>query len=213
MHSVPVYAPFQETARRSARVRTQEWQTWVVSWKVFKSSRKMSCFIYGVRCTTVSSEAYECCVNLPHTLGGKGATIVVVFFFPAAWLSDKPLVQRDFFVRASLLHRRLRCSRAKTLFFCSFFRVLVAEWGKIDRNRTNKFLLFCRIFLAEWMHVMRLMNWDETVSDFLGETRSLFAFQYKGSAVRVSCFWRCASVWLFLRCVLAVRQDCRGLFM
>lgn len=91
----------------------------------------------------------------------------------AAWLSDKPLVQRDFFVRASLLHRRLRCPRAKTLFFCSFFRVLVAEWGKIDRHRTNKFLLFCRIFLAEWMHVMRLMNWEETfvkmAMDFLCE--------------------------------------------
>lgn len=80
----------------------------------------------------------------------------------AAWLSDKPLVQRDFFVRASLLHRRLRCPQAKTLFFCSFFRVLVAEWGKLDRHRTNKFLLFCRIFLAEWMHVMRLMKWEET---------------------------------------------------
>lgn len=80
----------------------------------------------------------------------------------AAWLSDKPLVQRDFFVRASLLHRRLRCPRAKTLFFCSFFRVLIAEWGKLDRHRTNKFLLFCRIFLAEWIHVMRLMKWEET---------------------------------------------------
>ncbi|KAL8447613.1 hypothetical protein Emag_004223 [Eimeria magna] len=80
----------------------------------------------------------------------------------AAWLSDKPLVQRDFFVRASLLHRRLRCPQAKTLFFCSFFRVLIAEWGKLDRHRTNKFLLFCRIFLAEWMHVLRLLKWEET---------------------------------------------------
>ncbi|OEH75029.1 nucleolar domain-containing protein [Cyclospora cayetanensis] len=80
----------------------------------------------------------------------------------AAWLSDKPLVQRDFFVRASLLHRRLRCAKAKTLFFCSFFRVLVSEWGNIDKHRTNKFLLFCRIFLAEWMHVMHLMNWEES---------------------------------------------------
>ncbi|KAL8448832.1 hypothetical protein Emed_003540 [Eimeria media] len=89
----------------------------------------------------------------------------------AAWLSDKPLVQRDFFVRASLLHRRLRCPQAKTLFFCSFFRVLIAEWAKLDRHRTNKFLLFCRIFLAEWMHVLRLLKWEETVvkkaTDFL----------------------------------------------
>ncbi|KAL8269805.1 hypothetical protein Esti_006284 [Eimeria stiedai] len=89
----------------------------------------------------------------------------------AAWLSDKPLVQRDFFVRASLLHRRLRCPRAKTFFFCSFFRVLIAEWGKLDRHRTNKFLLFCRIFLAEWMHVLRVLKWEETVvkeaTDFL----------------------------------------------
>ncbi|KAL8430739.1 hypothetical protein ACSSS7_005736 [Eimeria intestinalis] len=81
----------------------------------------------------------------------------------AAWLSDKPLIQRDFFVRASLLHRRLRCPRAKTLFFCSFFRVLIAEWGKLDRHRTNKFLLFCRIFFAEWMHVLRVLEWEETV--------------------------------------------------
>lgn len=107
----------------------------------------------------------------------------------AAWLSDKPTVQSEFFVRASLLHRRLQSPQAKNHFFRSFFRVLVAEWGKVDKHRTNKFLLFCRIFLAEWMHVMRLLEWDENfvkpAVDFLWEEVMLLSTA-RGIALHVA---------------------------
>ena len=89
-----------------------------------------------------------------------------VCVYSAAWLSDKPLVQREFFVSVSLLHRRLKYSSVKSLFFCSFFKVLIQEWGKLDRHRMNKYLLFCRIFLAEWLHVMQCMHWEEKVRAF-----------------------------------------------
>lgn len=96
--------------------------------------------------------------------GGDDREGVLKFvFFAAAWLSDKPGVQRDFFVRCALLHRRLRSHAQKVLFFKCFFRILTREWAALDRHRTNKFLLMLRIFFAEWISAVKTLGSESAV--------------------------------------------------
>ncbi|CBZ54342.1 putative Nucleolar protein,Nop52 domain containing protein [Neospora caninum Liverpool] len=72
----------------------------------------------------------------------------------AAWLSDKPLVQRELFVCLALLERVLPTFAEKRKFFKAFFLVMKRNWDKLDCIRVNKFLLLERIMVAELLHLM-----------------------------------------------------------
>lgn len=72
----------------------------------------------------------------------------------AAWLSDKPLIQRDLFVRLALLQRVLPAYAEKRKFFKAFFLTLKRGWDRLDHIRMNKFLLLERIMIAELTSVM-----------------------------------------------------------
>ncbi|KYK71834.1 nucleolar protein,nop52 protein [Toxoplasma gondii TgCatPRC2] len=71
----------------------------------------------------------------------------------AAWLSDKPLVQRELFVCLALLERILPTFAEKRKFFKAFFLVMKSNWDKLDCIRVNKFLLLEKIMVAELMHL------------------------------------------------------------
>ncbi|KEP67440.1 UNVERIFIED_CONTAM: nucleolar protein,nop52 protein [Hammondia hammondi] len=71
----------------------------------------------------------------------------------AAWLSDKPLVQRELFVCLALLERILPTFAEKRKFFKAFFLVMKSNWDKLDCIRVNKFLLLEKIMVAELLHL------------------------------------------------------------